>query len=341
MAEEGGGGGNSMGIFVAFFGGIFVLWLITHGGDTGGLFGTASSSPLFTVGSTTISEGAPYYQEVPLPEPTTSQPPPLSPQEVEAGLSNAYQRVGQLKADMADAKLWGNPSPYRDAVVLSNSNAASTDPETEYLMLYSYANEPVDISGWRLESVVTGKTVYIPFGARLPRGGRISDTGRILLDRGESAYLVTGESPIGVSFHENKCTGYLAEFQDFYPSLPHQCPSPLDEMHAFGNIDLDNDRCYDFVQTLSSCRIVDADKAVMRISASCREFVENELTYSACVANHKTDPYFYQGAWHIFFEKERDRDRDEDDTSDDLWRSEREIIRLLDDTGKTVSVLTY
>ncbi len=331
-SDEGGGGsgGSGLGFIALFFGGILFLWLVANGGSNGGFFGQASSTSLFSLGSTSISEGGGSFENHDIETETVA--PTHTPQEIESILYGAYQEVDRLKVEIAEAKLWTNPSPYRDIITLSIGDVGSTDPNTEYLTLaMSQENRaPIDISAWRIESVVTNKQVSIPFGVRLPKQGRINATARILLSAGESAIILSGKSPTGVSFYENKCTGYLAEDQTFYPSLSLSCPYPLDEMKRFGNIGLDDDKCYAFIQTLSSCKNADGDDAPRKLSGSCRTFIYTSLTYQGCVANHHTDPYFYKGPWRIYLER-----------NDDLWRTEREILRLLDDQGRTVSVLKY
>ncbi len=329
-SEEGSGssGGSGIGFIALFFGSILFLWLASNGGSGGGLFGQASSTSLFNLGSTSISESERPFEN----RDVETIAPARTPQETESILYGAYQEVDRLKVEVAEAKLWVNPSPYRNIIALGRGDAGSTDPDTEYLTLtMSQENRaPIDISAWRIESVVTNKQVSIPFGVRLPKRGRINATERIQLLPGDTALVLTGESPTGVSFYENRCTGYFAENQTFYPSLSLSCPYPLDEMKRFGNIALDDDKCYEFIQTLSSCKNADADDAPKKLSGSCRTFVEETLSYQGCVANHSTDPYFYKGPWRIYLER-----------NDDLWRKEREILRLLDDQGRTVSVVRY
>jgi len=327
---KGSSGGSGLGFIALFFGGILFLWLASNGGSGGGLFGQASSTSLFNLGSTSISEGGSSFEYRDVETETVT--PTHTPQEIESILYSAYQEVDRLKVEIAEAKLWANPSPYRDIITLSRGDVGSTDPDTEYLTLaMSQENRaPIDISAWRIESVVTNKQVSIPFGARLPKQGRINATERILLSPGESAIMLSGKSPTGGSFYENRCTGYFAENKTFYPSLSLSCPYPLDEMKRFGSIGLDDDTCYAFVQTLSSCKNADADDAPKKLSVACRTFVYSALTYQGCVDNHRTDPYFYKGPWRIYLER-----------NDNLWRTEREILRLLDDQGRTVSVLKY
>lgn len=335
MAEESsGGGGNDFGFFITFFVGLFILWMLAGGGEEGGLLGDRSTT---TETARVSTERGQQYVSVPQQDPE-----PPTRREVERDLREAHNELEDLEEEVRTAKIWGVHSPFEGQVRLSRSQARSENPDTEYLTIDVVRGDgaPVDISGWLIESYVTERGETIPFGTRVPRVGRVNTTEPILLYPGERAYITTGESPIGVSFRENMCTGYLSQFQDFYPSLSRSCPRPIDEMERFGSIDLDNDNCYDYVERLPSCRIVLDEAEDEDISRSCKNFVVRELTYTGCVENHRYDIDFDRGVWRIYLGLDVDDDEDEDEP-DDLWRSEREIIKLMDRSGKTVDVLEY
>lgn len=338
---HGEGGGSGKTIFLIIIS-IVVVWALAHGSGTQqGLFGnndTAATSsgnsffsitPLFKTdtqdsGSYTSREPDTTAQEYISDAQTRSQ--------IESHISDAGGEVQKLKEDMRVAKIWGVISPYRDMVTFSSGNAWSDDPKTEYLLLSVHSDtiEPIDVTDWRIESLVTGNTARISFGTRLPRSGRVNTTDRIRVDANETAYILTGESPLGVSFFENKCTGYFAQYQRFSPPLTEQCPYPLDELKNFSTIDLDNDDCYTVVQSLPACRVTNEDATSPTVSRGCKEFIANDLTYSGCVANHRTEPFFYTGPWRIYLEEDNE-----------LWRTEREIIRVRDGQNRTVAVLEY
>lgn len=323
MADEGGsGGGSGTGFFFLFFGGIFALWLVTTLNGGVSIFSDTSSSTGEYGTSTreSIIEGE---------EGSRTE---LSMRDIGSEVADAHTEVSQLKEEVRLAKLWGVVSPYKDIVSLSRSSVTTYDPDEEYLTLSlsSDAETGVTLSGWILESTVTGRRESIPLGARLPRNNRINTESPIVLEPGEEVYLITGSSPIGTSFHENACTEYFAQYQDFHPSLSSSCPNPLDDMKDFGNISLTDDSCYEAVESFSSCKVPSRDEVSKGLSSECRSFILNNLTYAGCVANHSTDPSFIEGSWFVYFEKDRE-----------LWREEREIIRLLDREGRTVSVLEY
>lgn len=154
----------------------------------------------------------------------------------------------------------------------------------------------------------------------------------IYLAPNENAYLITGESPIDASFHENLCTGYLNDEETFYPSLYERCPSPKQELDRFGKIKLDNDECYDFIERIPSCQMP-SDEQIdgADIGGICLRFVEDTFNYNDCVSLHREDPYFERdGTWRIYL-----------DERNELWRPKREIIRLLDANDRVIDVIEY
>lgn len=227
-----------------------------------------------------------------------------------------------------------NPSPYRGQVRVSGTGGVgSEDPDLEYVTLRASGNASIDITGWRLQSGASGRSARIPEGASLPRSGRVNETGRIVLNPGDEAIVVTGEAPTGVSFKENKCTGYFMSRQDFYPSLGNQCPSAYEEFeaHYTGN-ELRDDKCYDLVRSTPSCR-TPSDRGV---SNACVALIDDYLTYNGCVEHHRNDADFAGDTWRIYLEYENSRGR-----SDELWKPSRDAVKLLDSEGRTVDLYTY
>lgn len=227
-----------------------------------------------------------------------------------------------------------NPSPYQGQVRVSGtSGTGSEDPDLEYVTLRAAGKASVDITGWRLVSGASGRGARIPEGALLPRSGRVNDTGRIILNPGDEAIVVTGEAPTGVSFKENMCTGYFMGRQSFYPSLSNQCPSAYEEFqnHYTGN-QLRDDTCYNLVRSTPVCR-TPSDRGV---SNACTALIDDYLTYSGCVEKHGNDASFAGDTWRIYLEYENSRGK-----SHELWKSSRDAVKLLDTEGRTVDLYTY
>ena len=359
-------------IFVTFFIGLFAFFIITSDPndsrqqpieDAETLVATSSTSTstnrgffsFLNFGNNTNESGdggifrnTAFIDESPVQQTPTET---LTRRELEEELEDSFEALEDLEEEIRINRLWGTRSPFETQITLLRGNVNTEDPEREYLRLRaSSRNEKaIDISGWLLESYVTGKGASIPFGSKVFRRGRVNTTNPILLQPGEEAFLVTGESPIGASFQENSCTGYLTERQTFIPSTSRSCPRPLDELEDFGRILLDNDECYEFIEDIRICEIPDNDEIEEAdLDRGCVFFIREHLNYNDCVDNHSFEPFFSKGDWYIYFERDENEEFDEDEIDDeddietnDLWREEREIIRLFDRQGRTISVIEY
>jgi hypothetical protein len=259
----------------------------------------------------------------------------MTPAEIERSVADIYKKLDALEADMREAQLREPASPYHTMVTLRRGNVYADDPEQEYLVLQADRQNTSDIpiSHWYLESYVTGERAFIPDGTRILEKWRSPIESAIYLPPGETAYLVTGDSPIDTSFRENMCTGYLAYEGDFVPGLRRSCPRPADELERFGDtIDLDNDECYEYIERLGTCVTPEEETYTRaKIGGACSTFVEHTFNYNDCVLLHRYDPFFARdGYWRVYL-GERDA----------LWRDEREIIRLMDEEDRVISVIEY
>lgn len=228
--------------------------------------------------------------------------------------------------------VYTNPSPYRGLVVMNHgvSSAGAADPTSEYIQLYvpSSAGSAVDISGWQLVSQVTGNGSYIPRGTEVPTTGTINQAQDIVLTPGTRAYIISGQSPIGASFRENKCVGYYGNFQTFYPSLSNLCPVPSDELAAHYPLSYRDPSCVDYVNKLNRCQAVLTPP--VNQSSDCQAFLVNYLNYNGCATAHRQDADFLGDTWRIYLGR-----------SNSMWRPNREIVELLDRDGKVVDAFSY
>ena len=228
---------------------------------------------------------------------------------------------------------FGVPSPYRTLVTISHrvSGADAGNPRDEYINMFIAQNAglSLNVTGWRLVSEATGNIGVIPKGIETPAYGAVNPTYDIVLSPGERAVLVSGRSPIGVSFRENKCVGYLSTFQKFTPSLPRNCPDPSLELERFyGSNYIRDGECIDEVERVSRCETVVS--APREVSDKCEVFMEKYLNYNGCVAAHRGDPDFLGDAWRVYL-----------GAYGSLWRNDHEVIKLLDFSGKTVDAFSY
>ncbi|MEX0917418.1 MAG: hypothetical protein WDZ90_02770 [Candidatus Paceibacterota bacterium] len=228
----------------------------------------------------------------------------------------------------------GEASPLQEKLFFSKrtTGAREIDPKDEYVIIEASRSNtnPVVISGMRLSSPISGKNYPIPDGVITPNSNVVSSENPISLNPGESAVIVSGQSPIGVSFRLNKCTGYLENFQNFTPDLPRSCPRPEEELFAKQNVVQEfNNECIDFIERLPRCETF-LGQLPLGYTNACRQFIANDLTYAGCVENHRSDSDFNVDEWRVYLGR-----------NEELWREKREIIRLLDREGKVVDALTY
>lgn len=250
--------------------------------------------------------------------------------------SGSYISSGDSSIDTS--AYFTNPSPYRGEVVFDSS----TDGPEEQLaaaetLQIDVANDsqPVDITGWKLVS--TASTALIPGGTTVPVSGAVNITSDIILQPGDSAIIGSGSSPIGVSFRENECTGYLDQYQSFIPDLDQECPdieSAFENRYGSNDQNQDVSDCEDFLNSIDQCETVtrfpvDSD-GNQEVAHACQEYALAHDTYNSCVADYRGDPDFAGDIWRVYLGSRAG-----------LWGDDHDTIRLLDASGKTVDVFAY
>lgn len=223
-------------------------------------------------------------------------------------------------------------------------------------------NEKVNITGWTLTNsrgmypyLQSDKVVFYPSNSIIiPGAARIlSISGNnilspVILERGGSAILVTGEMQNSsqfkvTSFLINKCSGYLENLPtyDFVPKLSaNRCPRPQDEIVLRGL----EKSCRELIEGMSSCKTPTFPDSIIvygerqtecvnetcNLSTSCRTIIKNTLSYNACVARHAQDADFYTKEWRVYLGQKWE-----------LWGKEDETINLFDNEGKVVDSISW
>jgi hypothetical protein len=246
---------------------------------------------------------------------------------------NQYEnQYDSLNSQVNDAKTFGTPSPHRGEIVLAGMAATAQDPNAQYVELSANSNNAgsISLSGWSLQSAVSGVRVYLPQAASPYRMGQINTLKSVALSAGSSAIVVSGNSPVGVSFHENVCSGYLSQLVSFAPEIQSACPLPSEDFpETPGNLRTYGDACYTYVQGLGICQLASTDMP-SNLSPACRSYIANRFSYNGCVASHEYQGSFFINSWRLYLS-----------SSAPLWRSGHDIIRLLDSQGRTVDAVTY
>lgn len=239
----------------------------------------------------------------------------------------AYEKLNERAIEL---QTFGEPSPYAGSVSISGNAVREGAAAREYLELRASGSAPRTITGWSLQSAVSGLRIFIPPAASPFTLGTLNPVGNISLAPKESAIVVSGSSPLGVSFKENMCSGYLNELRSFTPEISSACPSPSDILvETPDSLRIYGGSCFDYVQTVPQCHFP-GTVYPSTISAPCRTLLANTLSYNGCVQAHRYDPSFEQPTWRVYL-----------NSRTELWDDAHDIIRLMDAEGRTVDVYTY
>jgi hypothetical protein len=252
---------------------------------------------------------------------------------------SAFERLQQLEAEYdrlsSEAQVtrsFSNPSPFRGKISLVEdlSGVHGTGANEEYVQIAAaYTNtETIDISGWVLESALSSVRVMIPPSASPFIANSANILGPTALAPGALALIATAPSPVGVSFRENMCSGYLSQFQTFSPRLSDECPAPSQVLPLTeANLVTYGEACYDAIANLSQCQF---PQNLSGVSYECDVYLREKLSYNGCVAAHSFRSSFNRNMWRVYL-----------GASGELWRNSHDAIRLLDAQGRTVSVFVY
>ncbi len=236
-----------------------------------------------------------------------------------------------------DMEALGELSPIVGLVEIEKKPASlrTNDLKAEYLVLYANPNNarPINISNWSLQSMVSDEWIGLPQGVEVFAVGEVNELQDIYLRPGERAIIATRRSPVGLSFHVNRCSGFLEDTQDFQPPLRTRCIVPTELLPAtVENIRTYGDECVTFTHNLRSCTYVTADtRGVDTLSQACRDRIQPRLTQNYCTSIHASDADFYAPReWRIFLNQDAP-----------LWREDYEVVRLLDEEHRTIDVINY
>jgi hypothetical protein len=319
-------------VFIVLVLGLVIYWLVTGGVQRAWQVGKNFSNPIALIFGNGTTTGT--YITLPW-QPTPTRGPDIGDY---VGVADQQQQVADAQTNAGAAQSpsqlaqYGNPSPYAGAVTISGNNATDADPSQEYIEIQAADGNtsPINISGWALQSAVSGIYGVIPQAAPVFIGGIVNNVGAVYLAPGASAIITTGASPVGVSFRENICSGYLAQLQQFSPNLNSSCPAPTDVLpQTAQNLRVYGASCFDYLQNLQSCEFPGTSLPAS-LSPACRSFLSTNLSYNGCVAMYRSRGDFARPAWRLYFALTRE-----------LWNNSHDIIRLLDNQGRVVDVLSY
>src|SRR3989338_2180491 len=317
---------------VFFIIGLILFWLISGGLSASARTARTLGNPIDYIFGSGTSPGISFrlpWQPASLPQgPDISGDAEVDAQNDAPGNE---ERGSNASPQPSELRTFGNPSPSAGKITLTDNSATESDATAEYIKIEASGSNtaPIAITNWSLQSAISGLRTYIPQGAPLFVMGVINNVEKVYLEPGASAIVTTSASPVGVSFRENICSGYLGELQTFTPEIGNACPHASETLAKNPqNLQTYSGACFDYLDTLPSCHF--PTDLPSELSSTCRSFIANTMSYNGCVNTSRNDPTFALHSWRLFLNMRTE-----------LWYNTHDVIRLLDDQGRTVDALTY
>lgn len=209
------------------------------------------------------------------------------------------------------------------------SLSASRDEETGLGMIEIAVRQDskklLDITGWSVKGVMDKEPRVIGTGAQVFYQGRVNSERDIVLYPGEKAIVLAGDSPVGVSFKVNKCSGFLEQFQSFTPSFPTTCPHPALDQTIY-TTDL---VCSQFMRSILRCNAF-VGEYPSNINSECKDLIDANLTYNSCIKNHAGDSTFYKGEWRVYL-----------GGSDSFGSDKGDVVTVYDANGNEIDSIIF
>lgn len=241
----------------------------------------------------------------------------------------SFGSYDEMRAQTADARTYGQPSPYALSVSIVVEYPGT---EQEYVIIESTTGDPdpIIMTGWSLQSALTRARVSLPQAAATFVVGAPNTLGPVALVPGGRAIVSSGISPVGVSFRENMCSGYLGQLQPFSPPFSATCPTPTAAIpHSQSAVARLGETCFEYLSTVPACTFPGSSLST-GLSPACRATIAERLTYNGCYQTFSPRADFYRADWRIFL-----------GTQAPLWRQSSDVVRLLDAEGRIVSTYSY
>ena len=315
---------------VVFVIALILFWFVTGGWAAASRTARSLANPLELIFGASASGS---FLKLPWQPPELTRGPDISDYagEADARILASGDEDQYSGTPPAETQQFGNPSPYVGKVAITENAAAESNAAKEFIQLTASENntQPIVITNWVLQSAVSGARAIIPPAAPLFVLGTVNTVQPVYLEPGASAFITTAASPVGTSFRENICSGYLSELQTFNPELSNECPAPsgalpmnADNLRTYGS------SCFDYLGGLPQCHFPTTLPG--DLSATCRSFISNTMSYNGCINFSRDRIPFALPTFRVYL-----------GLRSELWNNSHDVIRLLDEQGRTVDVLTY
>ena len=214
-----------------------------------------------------------------------------------------------------------------ERIVIGQVEPDEENFKEEYLILENNDDDErtIDITGWKIETKKTS-IIIPPAVEKLKYPFTAKDNSDIKLPYQGEAVISFGAAPQGVNFQTNLCAGYLAQGNEFFPSLDNDCPQPEESEYSALK-----KACRDFIDDLNQCEIPDyTSDSDVGADSQCTGFLNDTFGYQDCYDEHNQEVDFFSGDWRIFLNK-----------SEDILDDESETIILKDKSGQVVDRYSY
>ena len=315
--EKSTGGGNDLLWILLVFVGIGFLWF-SSGGPTSSKNNDGSSNSFFS-GSKSSSRKSSSESD------TNEQ---KSTSEISDEIKDTQKELVKIQKEITKLQEEKDRSSLYGKLNLSVANADEAfQKEFVRISVSSSLDEKVLISGMSLYSPITGKNATIGGANPIPRVGEVNMEPLLWAEPGDVLYINTASSPIGVSFRTNICTGYLGQYQIFSPRIRESCPSGAEEATYLKTSLVFDSACMAELKKIDSC---DVPNNLSKMGVVCQSFARTNLNYNMCLINHFKDTNFPGKEWYVYLRK-----------TEELWKNDKETIKLLDSEKKTIDSVSY
>lgn len=172
--------------------------------------------------------------------------------------------------------VWGNGSPYI-RITLGTLDA------------------PLNISEWSLENEL-GERAELGVGVELVTPGQTPSPLPLLVASNTTLLVGFGPSPLGVSFREHVCSGYLRGTVPLTPPIETRCPE-LSKNKSWSALD---SSCKLLIESLPRCTVISPEHQ-SDMNPVCESFLRTVPTYTSCMKEVGKEALLPQ--WRIFIER--------------------------------------
>jgi hypothetical protein len=222
-------------------------------------------------------------------------------------------------------------SLYFQKIQIASAYASFWNYTPDQIRISSYLNkgEAINITGWKIKG--NRREVIIPRAINIYEPSGLMSEEDIILTANNYVNIYSSRSPINRNFRLNKCTGYLENTYNFYPSLPQNCPSiPRSEIsHLSG-------QCQSYILSLWGCKAPDVSFYNSLPGTDegnlCRQFL-NTINHGTCFQKHRFDSDFLSNEWRVWIGQRI--------IPEDILDPQHDRLLLFDKQGLLVDEYTY